>query len=62
MKVSGWRRIALATCCLLPPFTCHAKADVITYAGSLMDPGSGWRTASVSKGAFSSTGILGKAA
>jgi hypothetical protein len=36
-----------------------AHASVITYAGALMNLGSGWRTAAVSKGAFSSSGVLG---
>jgi hypothetical protein len=37
-----------------------ARADTITYAGTLFDLGSGWRTASVSKGDFSTTGVLGE--
>lgn len=54
-------RAAALAVVALPAMAASAGATAITYAGSLIDLGSGWRTSSVSKGAFDlgGTNVLG---
>lgn len=68
MKACGEDELAIAGRCaaglvaafVLLAAASTARAATITYAGSLIDLGAGWREATVSKGAFSSTNILGQ--
>jgi len=64
-RVPSWARRALRilvpAVAALPVLVGSGHATTITYVGSLVDLGSGWRTASVSKGGLdlSGTNVLG---